>query len=55
MVGGNEAKFPEAEAVLKHMGKNVVHCGAVGTGQVRLPVKMIVNYYYFHFAFLFLT
>ena len=34
MVGGPEAAFPKAEAILANMGKNVVHCGAVGTGQV---------------------
>eukprot|EP00112_Aurelia_sp_Birch-Aquarium-sp1_P010122 Seg2177.4 transcript_id=Seg2177.4/GoldUCD/mRNA.D3Y31 product="3-hydroxyisobutyrate dehydrogenase mitochondrial" protein_id=Seg2177.4/GoldUCD/D3Y31 len=33
MVGGEEESFPKAEEILKHMGKNVVHCGAVGTGQ----------------------
>ena len=35
MVGGEEESFPKAEEILKHMGKNVVHCGVVGTGQVR--------------------
>lgn len=33
MVGGPEAKFNEAKAILDNMGKNVVHCGGVGTGQ----------------------
>jgi 3-hydroxyisobutyrate dehydrogenase len=33
MVGGPESKFGEAEALLSKMGKNVVHCGDVGTGQ----------------------
>ena len=34
MVGGSEETFPAAEAILSNMGKNVVHCGHVGTGQV---------------------
>jgi 3-hydroxyisobutyrate dehydrogenase len=36
MVGGPESKFPEAQEILQNMGKNVVHCGAVGTGQVSM-------------------
>lgn len=35
MVGAETAEeFGEAKAVLEHMGKNIVHCGGVGTGQV---------------------
>jgi 3-hydroxyisobutyrate dehydrogenase len=34
MVGGEKADFTAAQAVLTAMGKNIVHCGAVGTGQV---------------------
>lgn len=34
MVGGPETSFIEAKAVLDNMGKNVIHCGAVGNGQV---------------------
>jgi 3-hydroxyisobutyrate dehydrogenase len=33
MVGGKEQNFPAAKELLDNMGKNVVHCGAVGTGQ----------------------
>ncbi|GFO24168.1 3-hydroxyisobutyrate dehydrogenase [Plakobranchus ocellatus] len=33
MVGGPEGSFAEAKAILDNMGKNIVHCGAVGTGQ----------------------
>lgn len=33
MVGGPEDKFPEAKEILSLMGKNVVHCGDVSTGQ----------------------
>ena len=33
MVGGSEEAFKAASEYLSHMGKNVVHCGAVGTGQ----------------------
>ncbi len=36
MVGAaDKAHFDEASVLLKAMGKNIVHCGAVGTGQVR--------------------
>lgn len=33
MVGGPEEDFKRAEAILQHLGKKVVHCGDVGTGQ----------------------
>ena len=34
MVGADEATFEAVKPVLSCMGKNLVHCGAVGTGQV---------------------
>ena len=34
MVGGKADEFTIAEELLNNMGKNVIHCGAVGTGQV---------------------
>jgi 3-hydroxyisobutyrate dehydrogenase len=34
MVGGEAHDFERAKPVLQHMGKNIVHCGAAGTGQV---------------------
>jgi 3-hydroxyisobutyrate dehydrogenase len=34
MVGGEAAVFDRIAPVLKHMGKNIVHCGESGTGQV---------------------
>ena len=35
MVGANTPQqFADASVILKQMGKNIVHCGAVGTGQV---------------------
>ncbi len=34
MVGGNAAAFETSKPILAKMGKNVVHCGAAGTGQV---------------------
>ena len=34
MVGGQEDNFGIAESILENIGKNVVHCGGVGTGQV---------------------
>ena len=33
MVGGPEKEFLRAKPVLADMGKNIVHCGEVGTGQ----------------------
>jgi 3-hydroxyisobutyrate dehydrogenase len=34
MVGGQDAVFGRAQPVLQAMGKNIVHCGDNGTGQV---------------------
>ena len=34
MVGGDAAVFGQITPVLRHMGKNIVHCGESGTGQV---------------------
>ena len=34
MVGGEQESFEVANEILQHIGKNVVHCGGVGTGQV---------------------
>jgi len=38
MVGGT--KFDEAKKVLENMGKNIIHCGPVGTGQVCIVVVL---------------
>jgi 3-hydroxyisobutyrate dehydrogenase len=34
MVGGEAADYERLKPVLQHMGKNIVHCGAAGNGQV---------------------
>lgn len=34
MVGSDDAVFEQAKNVLQHMGKNIVHCGDVGAGQI---------------------
>lgn len=34
MVGGTDADFDRAQPILAAMGKNIVHCGAAGNGQV---------------------
>ena len=34
MVGGSDEAFVRCSPLLSHMGKNVVHCGDVGTGEV---------------------
>ena len=39
MVGGDEDHFEVAREILQHMGKNVMHTGAVGTGQV-MPIYL---------------
>jgi len=49
MVGGT--KFDEAKKVLENMGKNVIHCGPVGTGQVcvfhcLIPVKCLIRHFH---------
>lgn len=33
MVGGQASHFNQAQPVLSHMGKNIVHCGGSGNGQ----------------------
>jgi 3-hydroxyisobutyrate dehydrogenase len=38
MVGGAEAEFTAAQELLNCMGANVVYCGQVGTGQVRVSM-----------------
>ena len=35
MVGGKEEAYEKAAKILQHMGKNVIHTGTTGTGQVR--------------------
>ncbi|MDZ5604671.1 3-hydroxyisobutyrate dehydrogenase [Pseudomonas sp. RP23018S] len=34
MVGASDALFTAFKPVLAHMGRNIVHCGGVGTGQI---------------------
>ena len=34
MVGGSDSDFDRAQPILAAMGKNIVHCGAAGNGQV---------------------
>ena len=43
MVGGVEEEFTAAKELLSCMGANVVYCGQVGTGQVRVTLL------HFHF------
>lgn len=39
MVGGPADRFSEAETILSQMGKNVVHCGSVSSGQVGVAIN----------------
>ena len=41
MVGGPTSRFEEAHSILSLMGKNVVHCGDVSTGQVYIYVCVL--------------
>ncbi len=50
MVGGNAKNFDAAKPILQDMGKNIVHCGGAGNGQVAkicnnmmLAVEMIAT------------
>lgn len=40
MVGGDKSSFENAKPYLAAMGKNIVHCGASGSGQI---VKLCNN------------
>jgi 2-hydroxy-3-oxopropionate reductase len=42
MVGGDEAAFQQALPILQVMGKNIVHIGAAGAGQVAKACNQIV-------------
>lgn len=42
MVGGNEADIREAMPVFNAMGKNIVHCGPVGHGQLAKSCNQIL-------------
>lgn len=42
MVGGSEAAFKRAQPILSKMGKNIVHCGGAGTGQVAKVCNNVV-------------
>lgn len=49
MVGGSQDRFDAAQPFLKAMGKNIVHCGDVGTGQVGSvpPVPLAFQVFFF--------
>lgn len=42
MVGGSNQAFESAKPILARMGKNIVHCGDVGTGQVAKVCNNVV-------------
>lgn len=42
MVGGSESAFARAQPLLAKMGKNIVHCGESGTGQVAKVCNNVV-------------
>lgn len=55
MVGGSQVDFNRARPVLETMGKNVVHCGGISTGQVcELVFFFFVVCLFSLFCFLFL-
>ena len=51
MVGGK--KFEDAQKILQHMGKNIIHCGPVGTGGVLqlLCFKLFSSHYAHHVVY----
>lgn len=42
MVGGDEADFAEARPLLDHLGSSIVHCGALGAGNVAKLANQII-------------
>jgi 3-hydroxyisobutyrate dehydrogenase len=42
MVGGDEKAFKTVQPLLAHMGKNIVHCGPSGAGQLTKLVNQIL-------------
>src|SRR5690606_21649581 len=42
MVGGSEADFQKAQPILAAMGKNIVHCGDCGNGQMAKGANIIL-------------
>jgi 3-hydroxyisobutyrate dehydrogenase len=42
MVGGEESAFQKVEPLFKLMGKNIVHCGPIGAGQLTKLVNQIL-------------
>ena len=46
MVGGSEAAFAALQPILAVMGKNIVHCGPVGHGQIaKICNNMLLGHY----------
>ncbi len=42
MVGGDEADFAEARPLMGHLGASIVHCGALGAGNVAKLANQII-------------
>ena len=42
IVGGSADGFERAKPLLEKMGKNVIHCGAIGSGQVCMTYSSAV-------------
>ncbi len=42
MVGGSDAEFERAKPILENMGKNIVHIGEAGAGQITKAANQIV-------------
>ena len=42
MVGGEESDFKRAKPIFEAMGKTIVHCGAIGSGQIVKACNQIV-------------
>lgn len=42
IVGGSADGYERAKPLLEKMGKNVIHCGVIGSGQVRMAQYYLV-------------
>jgi len=42
MFGGEEAQFTAVRPLLEHMGRDVIHCGALGAGQLMKAVNNVI-------------
>lgn len=55
MVGGDEKSFATVKPILEHMGKNIVHCGGSGMGQVaKICNNMLLGMSYYCMVYIYI-